>query len=116
MGGLRDAARRERLRRRLSRGVEEKIEPGPSTYRRSVDRFDWSLWGGHPTTVEVLERRGDPGDPLAGVPADKANEFIAALASYPGTYLVQVDEAGRVVSKRRRPSYQAEEEDDVEQG
>lgn len=87
-------------------GLEEGAELAPA--RRPLgqpveaSRRGWSLWQGHPSTLEVLRRRGDPGDPLAGVPAAKASEFLEQLEASPGTYLIRPD---------RQPGVIVEDED-----
>lgn len=50
------------------------------------ERRNWTLWEGHPSSIEVMRRRGDQGDPLAGVSGEDARELMDQFARHQGTY------------------------------
>ncbi len=57
----------------------------------------WTLWEGHPTSVELMRKGFDSADPLAGVPAERQREVLAQLEAAAGHSYRFVDEAGRSI-------------------
>ncbi len=88
---LAEASYRDGYRRGFERGAEE-VQGIPSRRPGIVgdeERRNWSIWSGHPSTVEMMLRRGDPGDPIAGVDSEDAKDLIERLRRHPGTYGVR---------------------------
>lgn len=54
-----------------------------------ADRHGWSLSASSPTAREILER-GDPNDPLSGIPRENRAGFLAQLGAAFGAYGVVV--------------------------
>lgn len=84
-------------------GVEWRERAGDVAYDRALlteaerRAREWTLWEGHPTSVEMMRRRFDPADPLAGVPPERRREVLAQLEAAAGHTYRFVDDAGRPI-------------------